>query len=135
MATASTSGPALAHGPGRVVRALALPAGCALLAVMVSTVVGHVLIGLLLAGGVALGAVNGLLMESATARMTQRPGTTRDAIVKGSLGRLGVITLIALAVAILARPNGWLVLIGLAGYQLLSLAATLGAAAKEARVG
>lgn len=135
MATASTSGPALTQSPGRVVRALALPAGCALLALMVSTVVGHTLIGLLIAGGVALGAVNGLLMESATARLTARPGTTRDAIVKGSLGRLGIISLIALAIAFLARPDGWLLLLGLAGYQLLALAATLGAAAKEARQG
>lgn len=135
MATASTSGPALTRNPGRVLRALALPVGCALLAVLVSLFVGHVQIGLLLAAGVALGVANGLLMESATAKMTAGAAPTRDAIVKGSLGRLGIITVVALAIAFLARPHGWLVLLGLAAYQLLSLAAVLGAAVKQARLG
>ncbi|GAC1440292.1 MAG: hypothetical protein NVS3B26_21430 [Mycobacteriales bacterium] len=135
MATASTTGPALSRTPGRVLRALALPAGIALLALLVGAAVGHVAVGLFVALGVALGAVNGLLMETATARMDPANAPERSDIVKGSLGRLGLISVIALAIAFFAQPNGWLVLLGLAGYQLLSLAARLGAAAKEARLG
>ena len=133
--TASTGDSALARTPGRVLRALALPAGVALLALLVGAAVGHVSVGLFVALGVALGAVNGLLMESATARMDPDNAPERSDIVKGSLGRLGLISVIALAIAFFAKPNGWLVLLGLAGYQLLSLAARLGAAAKEARLG
>lgn len=118
-----------------MLKVMALPAGVAVLALLVSAVVGNVAIGLLLAVGVALGALNGLLMESATARMDPDDAPPRSAIVKSSLGRLGLISVIALAIAFFARPNGWLVLIGLAGYQILSLTAALGAAAKEARTG
>jgi len=135
VATAATAGPALTRSLGRVLRALALPAGVALLALLVGAAVGHIAIGLFVAGGIALGAVNGLLLESATARMDPANAPERSAIVKGSLGRLGLISIIALAIAFFAQPNGWLVLLGLAGYQLLSLAARLGAAAKEARLG
>ena len=135
MAAASTAGTALTRNPGRLMRALALPAGIALLALLVGAAVGHIAIGLFVAAGVALGAVNGLLMESATTRMDPDNAPERSDIVKGSLGRLGLISIIALAIAFFAQPNGWLVLLGLAGYQLLSLAARLGAAAKEARLG
>lgn len=135
MATASTPGPVIAGGRSHLLRVLVLPAACAAVAVVVAAFVGHLQIGLLLAAGVALGAVNGLLMEAATARLTPDAAPTRKVIVKSSLGRLGLITFVALAIAFFVRPDGWLLLLGLAGYQLLSLAAALGAAAKEARVG
>lgn len=135
MATASTQGPVIASGPGHVLRVLALPVGCAAAALLVAGFFGHLQIGLLLAAGVALGAINGLLMESATARLTPEAAPTRKVIVKSSLGRLGLISVIALTIAFFARPDGWLLLLGLACYQLLSLAATLSVAAKEARLG
>lgn len=135
MGTASTSGPSMPRGAGHLLRVLALPVGCAALALLGAGIFGHLQIGLLLAGGVALGAANGLLVEFSTARMTPEAAPSRSAIVKGSLGRLGLITVIALAIAFFTRPNGWVLLLGLALYQLLSLSAALGAAAKEARLG
>jgi hypothetical protein len=102
-------------------------------AILVSALVGHVLIGVFLTVGLALGAVNGLLQERAAARL--QPGDDRSVIIGGSMRRLGLITIVALAVAVLARPIGWVTFIGLAVYQLLTLAAALGAAAKEARTG
>ncbi len=119
----------------RVLPVLVLPGLCAGAALLVAGLFGNLQIGLLLAGGVALGAANGLLMESALARMTPEAPPARSSIVKGSLGRLGLITVIALAIAFFARPNGWLLLLGLALYQLLALASALGAAAKQARLG
>ena len=135
MATASAPGPTLETGTRHLLRVFALPAACAVVALLVAGFFGHVLIGLLLAAGVALGAVNGLLMESATARLTPDIAPTRKVIVKSSLGRLGLISVIALTIAFFARPDGWLLLLGLAGYQLLSLAAALSAAMREARIG
>jgi hypothetical protein len=134
VATASTSGP-VTTGPGHLLRVFVVPVACAAVALLVSGFFGHLQIGLLLAGGVALGVINGLLMEQATARLTPDAAPTRKVIVKSSLGRLGLITVIALAIAFFARPDGWLLLLGLACYQLLSLAAALGAAAREARLG
>lgn len=125
----------MVQGTSHVLRVLVLPVTCAALALLVSGFFGHLVIGLLLAAGVALGVANGLLMEAATARLTPDASPSRKVIVKSSLGRLGLITAVALTIAFLARPNGWLLLLGLACYQLLSLAATLGAAAREARVG
>lgn len=135
MATASPAGPPLARDAGHVLRVLVLPGACAAAALVIAGFVGHLQIGLLLACGVALGALNGLLMEAATARLTPEAAPTRKVIVKSSLGRLGLITVIALAIAFFARPDGWLLLLGLACYQLLSLTAALSAAAKEARLG
>ncbi len=135
MAAAPTAEPRVTTRTGHVLRVLALPAACAAAALLIAAFVGSVQIGLLLAAGVALGAANGLLMESATARMNPDAPPERSSIVKASLGRLGLISIIALAIAFFVQPHGWLVLVGLAGYQLLSLTAALGAAAKQARLG
>jgi len=133
--TASSPGPVVTTGHGHVLRVLALPVGCAVLATGLAGATGHLLIGLLLAAGIALGAVNGLLLEAATARLTPETAPTRKVIVKSAMGRLGLVTIVALGIAFLARPDGWLVLLGLALYQLLSLSAAVSAAAREARLG
>jgi hypothetical protein len=101
--------------------------------IVVTTLIGHPLIGVFLTLGLALGAVNGVLQERAAARLG--PSDDRSTIIAGSMRRLGLITVVALAIAVLARPLGWITFIGLAVYQLLTLAAALGAAAKEARTG
>ena len=133
MTTAPMTGPALSSGPGRLARTLVLPAVAGGVAIAIAALVGHPLIGVFLTLGLALGAVNGLLQERAAARLT--PSDDRSTIIGGSMRRLGLITVVALAIAVLARPLGWVVFIGLAVYQLLTLAAALGAAAKEARTG
>ncbi|MCU1588939.1 MAG: hypothetical protein JWP11_195 [Frankiales bacterium] len=133
MTTAPMSGPALTSGPGRVARTLVLPVVLGAGAIAVAAVVGHALVGVLLTVGLALGAVNGLLQERAAARL--QPTDDRSVIIGGSMRRLGLITVVALVIAVLARPLGWIVFIGLAIYQLLTLAAALGVAAKEARTG
>jgi hypothetical protein len=127
------SGPALTSGPGRLARTLLLPAVLGGAAILIGALVGHALVGVFLTVGLALGAVNGVLQERAAARLS--PGDDRSAIIGGSMRRLGLITVVALAIAVLARPLGWICFIGLAVYQLLTLAAALGVAAKEARTG
>lgn len=123
------------EGTSHVLRVLVLPVAVALVAVVVAAFVGHLSVGLLVATGVGLGAANGLLMEQATAKLTPEANQTRKVIVKSSMGRLGLVSAVALLIAFLARPNGWVLLLGLACYQLLALLATIGAAAREARLG
>lgn len=135
MATATMSGPVGKRGAKGVWRVLVLPTACVVVALAVGVSVGHTQIALLIAVGVALGTVNGLLLEQATAKMVPSDDPDRKAVVKGSLGRLGMVSAIALLIAFLARPNGWVLLVGLAGYQLLALLSQLGAAMKEARLG
>jgi hypothetical protein len=134
--TTTTVSPTVAkRGYKGVWRVLVLPATCIVIAVAVGLSVGHVAIALLVAGGVVLGVVNGLLVEQATAKMDPTSDPDRKAVVKSSLGRLGMVSAAALLIAFLARPNGWVLFVGLAGYQILALLSQLGAAMKEARLG
>lgn len=135
MATATMSGPVGKRGAKGVWRVLVVPAAVVVVALAIGASVGHLQIGALLAVGVVLGTVNGLLVENATAKMQPTEDPDRKAIVKSSLGRLGMVSGAALLIAFLARPNGWVLLVGLAGYQLLALLSQLGAAMKEARLG
>lgn len=135
MATATMSGPVGKRGAKGVWRVLVVPAVVVVVALAIGASVGHLQIGALLAVGVVLGTVNGLLVENATAKMQPSEDPDRKAIVKSSLGRLGMVSGAALLIAFLARPNGWVLLVGLAGYQLLALLSQLGAAMKEARLG
>jgi len=123
------------RGAQGVWRVLVLPAAVSVVAVALGASLGHVGIGVLLAIGVALGVANGLLVEQATAKMQPDDDPDRRAVVKGSLGRLGLVSGVALLIAFLARPNGWVLLIGLAGYQVLALLSQLGAAMRQARIG
>lgn len=119
----------------RLLHVLVIPVAVAAVAVIVSAFVGHLSIGLLAAAGVALGAFNGLLMERGIARLNASPDPTRKLVVKGALGRLALITVVAFALAVVFRPDGWVLLLTLACYQILTLLASLGAAAREARLG
>jgi hypothetical protein len=118
-----------------VLRLSVLPLAFGAVAIVVGALVGDVWAGALFAVGLFLGAVNGFAAQVATVRLAHTEGADRSAIVRGSLRRLGLVTLVAIAIAFLARPTGWLVLLGLAGYQLLSTAVTAGATMRELRRG
>ena len=96
---------------------------------------GYVWGGLLFAGGLGLGVANGVIAQVSAVRMVGVEGLDRAMIVGSSLRRLGGITVVGLAIAWLARPTGWLLLVGLATYQLLSLGLTVGATMRELRSG
>jgi hypothetical protein len=91
------------------------------------------LAGVLIAVGLGLGLVNSWLTQLAGARLTLDGDPTRGLIVSSSLKRLAVVTIVALAIVWFARPTGWVVLIGLAGYHLIALGSLLRTALREAR--
>jgi hypothetical protein len=126
------SGPVLSPA-ARIGRILIIPATLGAVAIVVTALLGHPVLGLLITVGLALGALNGVLAERDGSRLTA--DDDKGTVVARSMKRLGAITILAFAIAFLARPDGWTVLVGLAVYQLISLAAALGAAAKEARTG
>lgn len=132
--TAPTTGPQT-DAPTRVLPVLLLPAGISVVAIAVAALLGHVLIGLMVAAGVGLGLLNGLLMERATAKITPDSDHEKSDVVKSSLGRLALVTAVAIAIAFLVRPEGFALLVALAGYQILMTLSQLGAAAKAARLG
>ncbi len=101
-------------------------------AVVPLVVFGYGLFGLFLAVGVALGTANlWLAMRSVANFTTARPSKAR---FSGSvLGRLAVVTVIALAIAWLVRPAGIAVIGGLALFQFIAIVSSMLPLIKEIR--
>jgi hypothetical protein len=101
-------------------------------AVVVLVLVGYPLFGLFLVVGVALGTLNMWLAVRSVARFaTSRPSKAR---FSGSvLGRLAVITVVALVMAWLVRPAGMAIFAGLALFQVLAIVSSMLPLIKEIR--
>ena len=114
-------------------RLAALMAGVvSAVAVVVLVLVGYPLFGLFLVVGVALGMLNMRLAVRSVARFaTSRPSRAR---FSGSvLGRLAVITVVALVLAWLVRPAGIAIFGGLALFQVLAIVSSMLPLIKEIR--
>lgn len=101
-------------------------------AIVVSVVLGHGLYGVFLLVGVAFGALNmGLAVRAVTNFTNTRPSKMR---FSGSvLGRLAVITVLALGCAYAFKPAGIAVFGGLALYQFLAIVSSMLPLIKEIR--
>jgi hypothetical protein len=111
----------------------AVAAGLAAVGVVALVVVGRPLAGLFLVVGFALGLLNALMLRRAAGQFATVDGAGKSKFALGALGRLGVITALALAVGVLVRPDGVGVFIGLAGFQLLLVGVALVPLLKELR--
>lgn len=116
--------------PRRVFIIAAILGGVGLL---IASVLGHVVIGLLLLCGLALGAVNNILTVRSILKFTAAGDPDRKKFAKASLLRLGYISLIAALFLIVFRREGIAVLAGLAVFHLLAALATSVPALKEFR--
>ena len=90
-------------------------------AVIVTSMYGHPLVGVFGCVGIALGALNNRMLQTSVIRFATAPDMGKKQFRRGVMGRLGLITLLALAVGILVRPDGLGVFIGLAIFQVLML--------------
>lgn len=101
-------------------------------AVVVLVLLGYGLYGLFLAVGVALGTLNlWLAVRSVANFATARPSKAR---LSGSvLARLALITVVALVIAWLVRPQGIAVIGGLALFQFLAIISSMLPLIKEIR--
>jgi hypothetical protein len=97
-------------------------------AVLVTGLLGHVLMGLFACVGLGLGALNTRLVQASVAKYgTSEASNKKARFTRSVLGRLALITLLALGIGILARPDGLGVFAGLAFFQMLMLGgATVG---------
>lgn len=113
-------------------RTLIMAAVVTVAAIVVSVVLGHGLYGVFLLVGVALGALNMGLAVRVVANFTNtRPSKMR---FSGSvLGRLAVITVLALGCAYAFKPAGIAVFGGLALYQFLAIVSSMLPLIKEIR--
>lgn len=93
-------------------------------AIIVLSVVGHPLMGVFGFLGIGLGAYNNRLLQKSVIRYASAPDAatySKKQFRLGVMSRLGLITLLAIAVGILVRPDGLGVFVGLAVFQLLML--------------
>lgn len=84
---------------------------------------GHLLVGLGACLGLAIGLVNfrlvGVSVDKVTAMDVDNP---KRPLAVNTLGRMGIITVIALGLCVLSKPLGFGVLGGLAAFQIILIA-------------
>ena len=102
-------------------RSAMISAVLAVAAIVVTSIAGHPLMGVFAALGLALGAVNNRLLQRSVIAYATGSAVTKSKFRSGMMLRLGGITIFAIALALLARPDGLGVFAGLAVFQILML--------------
>ncbi|WP_007467270.1 ATP synthase subunit I [Segniliparus rugosus] len=92
--------------------------------VAVASALRHPYMGAFACFGLVLGLVNLWLVQRAVARVTAENNPSKQLMALSSFKRLGVITLFALVVGFLDRPDGLGVFLGLAVFQVVFLVNT-----------
>jgi membrane protein YqaA with SNARE-associated domain len=102
-------------------RSARIAAALGVVAIVLCSLAGHPLLGVFGLVGLALGAGNNLLLQQAVRRFALDSAADKKKLRQGVMVRLGSITLLAIGVAILVRPDGFGVFAGLAVFQVLML--------------
>jgi hypothetical protein len=89
--------------------------------------------GILFCVGLGLGVLNSQLVQRSLVRAVTDGRSDRKTISFGVLRRLSLITVLAVGIAVLYRPEGLLVFIGLMVFQMVSLATVLAGLARQVR--
>lgn len=120
---------------GASLRRLALIAlGIGLAGVAVAAPFGYLAVALFGCLGLALGLLNIVLLHRSAARFAGngKPHRTRRS-AGGVFGRIALVSVLALVVAWLARPDGLGVFVGLVVFQFVVIATTLVPMVRELR--
>lgn len=102
-------------------RSAVIGAVLGLVAVLVTSLNGHPLMGVFGLVGIALGAINNRMLQMSVIAYATDPTMNKKRFRNGVFGRLGGITLLAIAIGLLLRPDGLGVFAGLAVFQILML--------------
>lgn len=102
-------------------RSALLGAVIGVVATVVCTVEGHPLMGVFGFLGLGLGAYNNKLLQKSVLRYATQPEIGKKQFRRGVMGRLGIITMLALVLGLLVQPDGLGVFVGLAVFQILML--------------
>jgi hypothetical protein len=102
-------------------RSTVISAVLGVVAIVVLTLQGHPLMGVFGILGLALGAYNNRLLQRSVIRFASSPDWGRRQFRRGVMARLGLITLLAIALGLLIRPDGLGVFSGLAVFQIVML--------------
>jgi hypothetical protein len=89
---------------------------------VVVALLGHLVMGLFLLLGLALGTLNSFLVQRSVVRFAASEAANKKRqFTMGVLGRLGMITVLAGGCAFLVRPDGLGAIAGLALFQLIMI--------------
>ena len=102
-------------------RSALLGAVLGVVATVVCSIEGHPLMGVFGFLGLGLGAYNNKLLQKSVLRYATQPEIGKKQFRRGVMGRLGVITMLALVLGLLVQPDGLGVFVGLAVFQILML--------------
>jgi hypothetical protein len=91
------------------------------LSIVLTSIYGHPLMGVFGCVGIALGALNNRMLQTSVIRYASTPEIGKKQFRRGVMARLGLITLLALALGFFIRPDGLGVFVGLAVFQILML--------------
>ena len=112
--------PAVASGTLR--RSIIMSSCVGVAAVLVTGLLGHVLMGLFACVGLALGALNTRMVQRSVVNYgTSEAANKKARFTRSVLGRLALITVLAVGAGILVRPDGLGVFAGLAFFQMMML--------------
>lgn len=102
-------------------RAAFIGAVLGVVAIVLTSLNGHPLMGVFGCVGIALGAVNNRMLQLSVIAYANDPTMNKKRFRNGVFARLGGITLLAVALGLLLRPDGLGVFAGLAVFQILML--------------
>jgi hypothetical protein len=102
-------------------RSALLGAVLGIVGIVVCAVEGHVLMGVFGFLGIGLGAYNNKLLQKSVIRYAMSENVGKKQFRRGVMTRLGLITLLAVGLGLLVRPDGLGVFVGLAAFQILML--------------
>lgn len=102
-------------------RSSVVAAGVGVGAIAVCAVLGHPWMGVFAMLGLALGAGNNLMLQRSVLRYGADENIGKKAFRRGVMRRLAAVTLLAVGCALLVRPDGIAVFVGLAVFQVIML--------------
>ncbi|GAA2069341.1 hypothetical protein [Williamsia deligens] len=92
---------------------------------VISGVLGHILFGVFFAAGLALVLANSKMVQFSVASATEGDTGRKKPVVLNTAVRLAIITVAALAIAFVFRPEGLGVMFGLALGQVIVVLSTV----------
>lgn len=110
---------------------VAIFVGC--VALVISGLFGHIMMGALGIVGMGLGVLNIRLLQKSVAKVIASANPSRKALGRSSVPRLLFITALAFALGIFVRPDGLGVFLGLVVFQMIIIATTGMSVMKERR--
>jgi dipeptide/tripeptide permease len=119
----------------RPVRLLAISVAVTALAMLAGGLSGHLMLGVFFGVGLLLGLLNALLVRRSVASITAKDHPLKSSMALNSATRLAIITVIALIIAYVFRPNGLGAMFGLALFQVLLVVSTAVPVWKKLRAG